>query len=94
MVADEGIGIKVEDVKLLFKPFAKLKSGESFNPNGIGLGLSICKGILDKMGCEISVVSSTVQNKKTIGMNFHGTSIAFSMPVFFNNKESHEISSQ
>jgi two-component system autoinducer 2 sensor kinase/phosphatase LuxQ len=60
IVVDEGIGIKEEDVKLLFKPFAKLKSGESFNPNGIGLGLSICKGILDKIGCEICVVSSTV----------------------------------
>jgi two-component system, autoinducer 2 sensor kinase/phosphatase LuxQ len=60
IVVDEGIGIKEEDVKLLFKPFAKLKSGESFNPNGIGLGLSICKGILDKIGCDICVVSSTV----------------------------------
>jgi signal transduction histidine kinase len=47
MVSDEGIGIKKEDWPKLFKPFSKLEEGNLYNPNGIGLGLSICKDILN-----------------------------------------------
>jgi K+-sensing histidine kinase KdpD len=65
----------------LFKPFTKLESGKHLNPNGIGLGLSICKGILDKLGCDICVVSSDVK-RVTNNNIYHGTSMAFSMPVF------------
>ena len=76
---DEGIGIKPEDRKRLFKPFTKLDSGKSLNPNGIGLGLSICKSILVKIGCDIIIAESAVESETS---KVHGTSIAFSMPVF------------
>ena len=68
------------------------------NPNGIGLGLSICKSILVKIGCDITVVESTV---KTATNKNHGTSIAFSLPVFIekdrnliNSDESRLIESE
>ena len=78
-VTDEGIGIKPEDKQRLFKPFTKLDDGKSLNPNGIGLGLSICKSILVKIGCDIVIVDSVEKNEHS---KVHGTSIAFSLPVF------------
>ena len=44
-VADNGIGIKEDEISELFSPFKKLASGLPLNPNGTGLGLSICKEI-------------------------------------------------
>lgn len=47
-VIDTGIGIKEEDKNKLFKLFGKLnQSNEAINPNGIGLGLTICNHILN-----------------------------------------------
>jgi len=56
-VVDSGIGITEEDQKKLFKQFSKLSAGSSYNPNGVGLGLSICKQIVQKSGGEIWVSS-------------------------------------
>lgn len=75
-------------MKRLFKPFTKLESGKPHNPNGVGLGLSICKSILVKIGCEIAVVSS---KEKTENSKQHGTKIAFSMPVFKESKRNTTI---
>ena len=45
-VKDTGIGIKEEDQTKLFNLFGSLKSTKLLNPNGIGLGLHICKMIV------------------------------------------------
>lgn len=42
-VLDNGPGISAQDKKRLFRPFSKLKASAHLNPNGNGLGLSICK---------------------------------------------------
>ncbi len=56
-VCDTGIGIKQEDMRLLFRPFQQLDSGLARAYEGTGLGLSICKRILDMLGGDISVES-------------------------------------
>jgi len=45
-VVDSGIGISEADAAQLFQPFVCLEKGKYLNPNGIGLGLSICKAVL------------------------------------------------
>ena len=57
-VKDTGCGISPQDQQKLFKPFAKLQSSSQLNPNGIGLGLSICKSICIGLGGNIQITSS------------------------------------
>jgi signal transduction histidine kinase len=52
-VEDSGIGIPRDKVASLFKEFSKVKNEENLNPNGIGLGLYICKRIVEGCGGEI-----------------------------------------
>lgn len=52
-VSDTGKGISPKDLDRIFGRFVQLKGGY----NGIGLGLAICKGLVTKMGGEITVSS-------------------------------------
>jgi len=56
-VTDNGPGISELDQQKLFKPFSKLGAYADLNPNGLGLGLSICKLICNCMGGDIVVES-------------------------------------
>ncbi|HPC37705.1 MAG TPA: ATP-binding protein [Exilispira sp.] len=56
-VIDTGIGIKKEDMNLLFKPFSQINKRLNRNYEGTGLGLSICKKIVELLGGEISFES-------------------------------------
>jgi len=49
-VRDSGCGISESDQKKLFTPFTMLSANKELNPNGTGMGLSICKRISEKMG--------------------------------------------
>ena len=51
-VEDTGIGIKDEQKNRLFKLFSTM-SEYQMNPNGTGLGLTICRKYLDKLGGSI-----------------------------------------
>ena len=46
-IQDTGLGIDEKDQKSLFQDFRKLESTEGVNNEGIGLGLSICKSIVE-----------------------------------------------
>ena len=56
-VRDTGIGISVENIPRLFRPFEQIDTGLSRQHEGTGLGLSICKRLLGLMGGTISVES-------------------------------------
>ncbi|MCX8059380.1 MAG: ATP-binding protein [Spirochaetes bacterium] len=52
-IADTGIGIKDEDKVYLFKPFLQVDQGLSRNYEGTGLGLSVCKKLVELLGGKI-----------------------------------------
>ncbi len=56
-VSDTGIGIRPEDLGQLFNPFQQVDIGLTRNHEGSGLGLSICKKLLEIMGGSITVES-------------------------------------
>jgi signal transduction histidine kinase len=56
-VQDTGIGIKKEDQSKLFKLFGFLERTKEINSMGIGLGLHICKMIVQQLGGDIDCES-------------------------------------
>lgn len=61
-VIDTGIGIPLDRQKELFQPFAQVTAKDSARKyGGTGLGLVICKRLVNKMGGEISVHSEMGQ---------------------------------
>jgi PAS domain S-box-containing protein len=56
-VTDTGIGIKSEDLALLFQPFQQLEIGPARQVEGTGLGLAICRRLATLLGGEISAAS-------------------------------------
>ncbi|WP_005033998.1 ATP-binding protein [Holophaga foetida] len=56
-VRDTGIGIRDEDIGVLFQPFRQVDAGTTRKYEGTGLGLSICKRLVERMGGRIWVES-------------------------------------
>jgi len=57
-VRDYGEGIAAEDVPKLFRKFSQIDSGSTRRVGGTGLGLVICKGIVEQHGGSIGVEST------------------------------------
>ena len=56
-VIDNGKGISRNDLPSLFNLFSKLKRTAHMNSEGIGMGLMICKNLVQCNGGKISVYS-------------------------------------
>jgi signal transduction histidine kinase/DNA-binding NarL/FixJ family response regulator len=56
-LSDEGPGISAEDQKLLFSDFSQLEASLSKRRGGVGLGLAICRRIIEGVDGTIGVVS-------------------------------------
>lgn len=56
-ISDTGIGIKPEDMEMLFKPFRQVDSVLSRKHEGTGLGLAICRRLAELMGGKIDAES-------------------------------------
>ena len=70
VVKDTGIGIPHDKVDILFQRFSQVNSSTTHVYGGSGLGLSICKGLVEKMGGEIWVESIEGE-----GSSFYFTSV-------------------
>ncbi len=70
IVKDNGVGIPLEKQSKLFTKFYQADASLTREKGGSGLGLSICKGIVEAHGGSISLESSTSA----------GTTVTFSLP--------------
>ncbi|QMW04905.1 PAS domain S-box protein [Spirosoma foliorum] len=78
-VQDTGIGMDDEFVRTIFQTFSQEDTSISRRFGGTGLGMSICKNLVDLMGGKIEVKS-----QKQVG-----TTVSFSIP--FNKGESSHL---
>ncbi len=69
-VKDTGIGIPVEQFERIFDRFTQADKSIATNYDGVGLGLAICKGLVELLGGRIWVESK---------IN-HGTTFFFTIP--------------
>jgi signal transduction histidine kinase/DNA-binding response OmpR family regulator len=60
-VRDQGEGIQPADLPKLFRKFSQIDSSATRKAGGTGLGLVICKGIIEQHGGEITVESTPGQ---------------------------------
>lgn len=56
-VSDTGIGMSLDTIENLFKPFTQADASISRKFGGTGLGLAICRSLLEMMGGELSAES-------------------------------------
>ncbi len=60
-VTDDGVGVPADQVDELFEPFFRLDQSRSRQTGGYGLGLCMCKRIMEAHGGEISLVREPVR---------------------------------
>jgi signal transduction histidine kinase len=74
-IQDNGIGIPLEKMDNLFKTFYQVDTSLTRKHGGTGLGLVICKGIIESHGGKIWIDKNYTQ----------GTSISFTLPIANEN---------
>ena len=70
-VQDSGIGICAETLKVIFEPFVQSKGAQVHPRAGTGLGLTICKELVGRLGGRIDVSSE-------VGV---GSQFSFTLPL-------------
>ncbi len=65
-VKDNGTGISQEDLAYVFEPFYRADRSRSRSTGGFGLGLSICKKIIDAHKAEIKIISKVNEGTEVI----------------------------
>ncbi len=70
-VADQGIGIPAEDLERVFDRMYRIEQRLSPEVGGVGLGLAICKGLVQEHGGRIWVESEPGK----------GSTFYFSLPI-------------
>jgi len=70
-ISDDGEGIPEKELENIFDRFSISREKQYTGSGGAGIGLSICKRLVEKMGGEIYVESFVAQ----------GTTFAFTLPI-------------
>lgn len=67
-IRDTGIGMTEQEINKIFKPFTQADSSSTRKYGGTGLGLTICKRLVEMMGGSIGVIS---KNSSGTTFNFN-----------------------
>lgn len=70
-VSDDGVGIPETDAERVFEPFYRVDASRSKRTGGYGLGLSICKRVVEAHGGRIAVEQT----------NGHGATFVMTLPA-------------
>jgi signal transduction histidine kinase len=65
-VTDTGIGIRREDLERIFDKFGRIEKGYAYQEEGTGLGLPICKEIIEAHKGKIWVESEYLKGSKFV----------------------------
>ncbi len=60
-VRDEGCGISPDELQKISEPFYRVDKSRSRTEGGLGLGLAICQGIVEKHGANLQINSTVGQ---------------------------------
>ena len=72
IVTDTGIGISDQEIDNIFEPFSQIDSSIARSYAGLGLGLSICKQLIDELEGAIDVKSQLGQGTTfTVRLPYH-----------------------
>lgn len=83
-VEDTGIGMDEQAMKNVFDPFAQADTSKTRKYGGVGLGLSICRQLMESMGGKISVKSTLDK----------GTIFSFELPVSTSSEKALEANAE
>jgi two-component system sensor histidine kinase/response regulator len=81
-VSDNGCGIKEEAIPYLFDVYARYQTNNVNTMKGLGLGLPLCKNLLDLANGEISI-----QSQLDIG-----TTVTVKVPIYVEKEEKKDAS--
>jgi signal transduction histidine kinase len=65
-VEDSGVGIRAEDIPKLFKEFTQLNSPYTKDYQGTGLGLALCKRLVELHGGQVGVESEFARGSRVL----------------------------
>ncbi len=80
-IQDTGLGIPLEDQCMIFDEFRQSSRTTGRGFGGLGLGLSLCKRLVEMHGGEIGVTSS--------GMEGEGSTFYLQLPIIQSDEASH-----
>jgi signal transduction histidine kinase len=86
-VADTGIGIDPEMLPRLFTPFEQGSAFVTEQFGGLGLGLTICKGIVAAHGGKISAVSAGKDRGTAVTVELASAQMPAQVPAAFPSQE-------
>ncbi len=75
--SDDGIGIPSEEIPYVFEPFYRVDRSRSKKIGGYGLGLGICKSIIQAHGGTISIINNRPR----------GTTVIIELPLITVSRE-------
>ncbi len=64
VIKDNGVGMAADDLNSIFIPFTRLSYTEERQIDGVGVGLALCKFLVEQMGGQISVTSELGQGSE------------------------------